>query len=81
MEDDCVLCLIGNKVDLCPTEDSRVLKYKDGVKLADVRTPGGMAKYGQYSKMLCFQQSGALFFETSAQTGAGVHESMQAMAM
>ena len=36
-EDDCVLCLIGNKADLCSTEESRVLKYKDGLKLAEVR--------------------------------------------
>jgi GTPase SAR1 family protein len=34
--DECVLTIIGNKIDLCENEDCRVVKYKDGAKLADV---------------------------------------------
>lgn len=34
--DDCLLSIIGNKIDLCDTEEDRVVKYKDGANLADV---------------------------------------------
>jgi len=36
VEENCVICLVGNKVDLIPDENCRVLKYKDGQRLADV---------------------------------------------
>ena len=35
-EDECLLTIIGNKVDLCENDESRVVKYKDGAYLADV---------------------------------------------
>lgn len=35
-EDDCVIILIGNKIDLCDDDEQRPVKYKDGAKLADV---------------------------------------------
>ena len=34
--EDCVLTIIGNKIDLCENDDTRVVKYKDGAHLADV---------------------------------------------
>lgn len=34
--EDCVLSIIGNKIDLCDNDDSRPVKYKDGAHLADV---------------------------------------------
>jgi hypothetical protein len=34
--DECVLAVIGNKIDLCENDESRVVKYKDGANLADV---------------------------------------------
>jgi len=34
--EDCVLTIIGNKIDLCENDDSRPVKYKDGAQLADV---------------------------------------------
>jgi len=62
VEQDCVLCLVGNKVDLCDNnEDFRVVKHKDGLKLAE--------------------EFNALFFETSASTGDGIHECMLAMSI
>jgi hypothetical protein len=36
-EDDCVVAIVGNKTDLCDDDDKRPVKYKDGVKLADVK--------------------------------------------
>ncbi len=35
-DEDCLLAIIGNKIDLCDSEDSRVIKYKNGSILADV---------------------------------------------
>ena len=34
--EECVLAIIGNKIDLCENDESRVVKYKDGSCLADV---------------------------------------------
>ncbi|CAF1035557.1 unnamed protein product [Didymodactylos carnosus] len=34
-EDDCVIALVGNKIDLCDDDEKRPVKYKDGAKLAD----------------------------------------------
>lgn len=40
VEKDCVLCLVGNKLDLCDNNDDfRVVKHKDGSRLADVEIP------------------------------------------
>ncbi len=35
-EEDCVIVLVGNKIDLCNDDEQRPVKYKDGAKLADV---------------------------------------------
>ena len=35
VDEGCVLCIIGNKTDLAPNEDSRALKFKDGQRIAD----------------------------------------------
>ena len=35
-EDGTVMVLVGNKTDLAEDDDNRVVKTKDGVKLADV---------------------------------------------
>ena len=32
--DDCLLTIIGNKIDLCENESQRVVKYKDGESLS-----------------------------------------------
>lgn len=32
--DDCLLTIIGNKMDLCENESQRVVKFKDGESLA-----------------------------------------------
>lgn len=32
--DECVLTVIGNKTDLCPDDDKRVVRQKDGANLA-----------------------------------------------
>ncbi len=34
--EDCVIILVGNKIDLCTDDEQRPVKYKDGAKLADV---------------------------------------------
>ena len=34
--DDCILSIIGNKIDLCRNKNNYVVKYKDGSKLAEV---------------------------------------------
>ncbi|CAF1086593.1 unnamed protein product [Didymodactylos carnosus] len=34
-DDDCVITLVGNKIDLCDDDEKRPVKYKDGAKLAD----------------------------------------------
>jgi small GTP-binding protein len=36
-DEDCVLTIIGNKIDLCENDEDRVVKYKDGAALADVK--------------------------------------------
>lgn len=36
-DEDCLLTIIGNKIDLCESEDARVIKYKNGSVIADVR--------------------------------------------
>ncbi|CAF1509459.1 unnamed protein product [Adineta ricciae] len=33
--EDCVIALVGNKIDLCNDDERRPVKYKDGAKLAD----------------------------------------------
>ena len=33
---DCLLTIIGNKTDLCKNDSTRVVKYIDGVSLAEV---------------------------------------------
>uniref|UniRef100_A0A914D3H8 Uncharacterized protein n=1 Tax=Acrobeloides nanus TaxID=290746 RepID=A0A914D3H8_9BILA len=35
VDDGCVMCLVGNKVDLCPSSSCRTITYEDGKKLAD----------------------------------------------
>lgn len=37
VEDHCVLCVVANKVDLCESDESRAVTFKDGVQLAEVR--------------------------------------------
>ena len=37
-EDDCVVAIVGNKTDLCDDDEKRPVKYKDGAKLADVKS-------------------------------------------
>ena len=32
--EDCLLTVIGNKIDICQSEDQRVVKHKDGANLA-----------------------------------------------
>ena len=34
--EDCVLVVIGNKTDLCPNDEKRVVRNKDGAGLAAV---------------------------------------------
>ena len=34
--EDCVLVVIGNKIDLCPNDERRVVRNKDGAGLASV---------------------------------------------
>ena len=33
---ECLITIIGNKIDLCKNDSSRVVKYKDGADLAEV---------------------------------------------
>uniref|UniRef100_A0A914X1U8 EF-hand domain-containing protein n=1 Tax=Plectus sambesii TaxID=2011161 RepID=A0A914X1U8_9BILA len=35
VDDNCVLCIVGNKVDLYENDESRVVKYKHGERLAE----------------------------------------------
>ena len=62
--EDCVLMLVGNKIDLCESggDESRVVKRKDGEWVA--REAGGQC----------------LFFEGSSRRGVNVVEAMEAMA-
>jgi GTPase SAR1 family protein len=36
-DSDCLIAIIGNKIDLCPNEKHRVIKYLDGEILAKVK--------------------------------------------
>jgi len=62
--DECVLMLVGNKLDLCEngSDQCRVVKMKDGEWVA--REAGGQC----------------LFFEGSSKRGVNVVESMEALA-
>lgn len=44
VSEDCVLTIIGNKIDLCENDDDRPVKYKDGAQLADVCIDGEQTK-------------------------------------
>ncbi len=46
-EEDCVIVLVGNKIDLCNDDEQRPVKYKDGAKLADVNLIDSLF-YGTY---------------------------------
>ncbi|KAI6181120.1 hypothetical protein M3Y98_00794800 [Aphelenchoides besseyi] len=35
VDDSCVMCLVANKIDLCPNDQARVVSYKNGKDLAD----------------------------------------------
>lgn len=37
VEEHCVLCVVANKIDLCESEESRAVSFKDGATLAEVR--------------------------------------------
>uniref|UniRef100_A0A914IG41 Uncharacterized protein n=1 Tax=Globodera rostochiensis TaxID=31243 RepID=A0A914IG41_GLORO len=60
VDNDSVICLVGNKVDLYPNEHCRTITYQHGKDLAE--------------------EYGMMFFESSAFTGQGIEETMQALA-
>jgi Ras and EF-hand domain-containing protein len=35
VDDCCVMCLVANKIDLCPNEQNRIITYKHGKELAE----------------------------------------------
>lgn len=35
VDDGCVMCLVGNKIDLCPNDQNRTISYQCGKELAE----------------------------------------------
>ncbi len=76
-EDNCVIVIIGNKIDLCNDDEQRPVKYKDGAKLADVYLT---ILYKKKFIFISLQEYKCLFFESSARLGTSVIEIMEAIA-
>ena len=88
-DENCMLTIIGNKIDLCETEDSRVIKYKNGSTLADVNLINfnlifkiffHLIFYNSYNCLKFKKEHSALFFETSSREGKYVIETIEAIA-
>ena len=75
-----MLTIIGNKIDLCENDDTRVVRYKDGAHLADVIYP--YITFNFFSKLILFtfKENGSLFFEVSSKESKYVVETMEAIA-